>query len=121
MLNLPQYETAVACFVQACWWSRNYTDLFKAAIKEHGDIGPDISGAGRDHFPDLTKDMLRQSARNVRIYSDAGHAARPKYVRQRTMNHLASLVATRDGSGFYGPQPYRAKGVAAIVQRMEKV
>ena len=106
MLTDPKFKMAVDCFTIACFWSRTYNADFTAALKEYGDIGSDISGSGRYHFPEHVKDGLRQAARNVRFYSDAGHAVRPKRVRHSTMRHIASLVATRDGSGFYGPQPY---------------
>jgi len=49
---------------------------------------------------------FKSKIREVTESTDAGYAARPKGVRFPTMRHLAQLVATRHGGGFYGPRPY---------------
>ena len=106
----PLYRVDLECardhFSEACKLSREWNALHDDALSRYGDKGSHISGAGRDHFPNDVKDELRRLARLVTQYADAGHAARPKGVRRSTMNHLARLIATRDGGGFYGPRPY---------------
>lgn len=94
-------------FAVACSHSRAHSHYASKALKDFGDHGAQISGCVRDHFPEPVKQQLRTLAQLVTKYSELGHAARPKGVRLDTMRHLARSVATRDGSGFYGPQPYR--------------
>ena len=79
-------------------------------MAQYGSHGADISGACRDHFPDDAKDHLRRIARAVAYHSERGHAARPKGARASSLVRLARDVATRDGGGFYGPQPFQAGG-----------
>lgn len=105
MLNNPKFAVAQSEFESACHCSRAYDSLLRDYLAQYGNHGPAVSGAGRDHFPADVKDHLRRVARAVSYHSDRGYAARPRYVRQATMRKLASAVARRDGSGFYGPQP----------------
>lgn len=94
-------------FAKACGASRRHSELAAQYLKEYGDHGSLISGCVRDHFPDDEKNTLRLLAFLVTEYSDAAYAARPARVRHSTIRKLGQLVATRDGAGFYGPQPLR--------------
>lgn len=91
-------------FEGACACSRQHSTEAGEALERYGDHGPDISGCVRDHFPAGVKDRLRELAREVTRRSDAAWAARPKYVRTATIRRLASDVARRQGSGYYGPR-----------------
>lgn len=104
-LDRPAFAAAQSEFESACHCSRAYDARLAEALRDHGDHGPAVSGAGRDHFPAETKEHLRRIAQAVTYHSERGHALRPKYARQAAMRRLAQEVATRDGSGFYGPQP----------------
>lgn len=104
-LDNPRFAAAQSEFESACHASRAYDARLAEALRDHGDHGPAVSGAGRDHFPAETKEHLRRIAQAVAYHSDRGHALRPKYARSAAMRRLAQEVATRDGSGFYGPQP----------------
>jgi hypothetical protein len=103
-LYRPCFATVVAHFADACRASRRHNEYAAAQLRVFGDHGPDISGCVRDHFPEDRKDVLRNLARAVTEASDRAHAARPKGARKATINMIGRLVATRDGSGFYGPQ-----------------
>ena len=105
-LTSPRFAVAVFCFEQACAASREHSSRSAHFLQKYGDHGSLISGCVRDHFPPVVKDELRQLAQTVTRRSAEGHAARPRYVRAATMINIARLVATRDGSGFYGPQAY---------------
>lgn len=104
-LNRPDLAKAQSEFESACHCSRAYCAKLAEYLAEYGDHGATISGAGRDHFPSDVKDHLRRIARAVGHHSDLARAARPARVHMATINRLAREVATRDGSGFYGPQP----------------
>lgn len=106
IINEPRFAHAANLFALACAASRYHSMMAQNALRAYGSHGPDISGCVRSHFPDHIKDDLRSYARRVTEYSEAGYAARPPRVRRATMVRLARLIATRDGSGFYGPQPY---------------
>ena len=106
LLNDPRYAKAERWFTAACLASSSHAMLAKEALTLYGDHGPAISGCVRDHFPDDVKNHLRELARACSSASENGHKARPRYARKASMVHLAREVATRDGSGFYGPQPY---------------
>lgn len=108
ILERADLASAGAQFVVACAASREHDRLAAEALEKFGAHGPQISGCVRDHFPSDVKDKLRALARDVTTYSDRGYALRPSRVRLDTMRHLARSIATRDGSGFYGPQPYRS-------------
>ena len=103
-LYQPRFATVVAHFEDACRASRLHSEYAAAQLRVFGDHGSQISGCVRDHFPDDRKAVLRDLARKVGVASDRAHAARPKGVRLATINMIGRLVATRDGSGFYGPQ-----------------
>lgn len=107
ILTRADLAAAASQFVFACQMSRAHSALAAKALTEFGEHGPQISGCVREHFPDDVKEKLREYARLVTEYSDRGYSLRPYRVRTDTMRHLARSVATRDGSGFYGPQPYR--------------
>lgn len=103
LLARADLARAADLFADACAQSRQHSVTADNALRDYGDHGPQISGCVRSHFPEFTKDYLRSLARNVGILSDAAYAARPPRVRVATMRALASAVAMRDGSGFYGP------------------
>ena len=105
IINQDRFARAEHLFALACAASRYHSMMAQNALRAYGSHGPAISGCVRDHFPAHIKDDLRAAARRVTEYSDAGYAARPPYVRRATMVKLARLIATRDGSGYYGPQP----------------
>lgn len=98
---------AAQLFTVACSASRLHDKIARHALARYGDHGAQISGCVRDHFPETLKEDLRAIAHMVSRYSDLAYDARPARVRLATMRHLARSIATRDGSGFYGPQPYR--------------
>lgn len=107
ILAREDLREAQKLFATACAHSRAHNYYAAKALREFGEHGAQISGCVREHFPEPVKNQLRKLAQLVTKYSELGHAARPKRVRLGTMRHLARSVATRDGSGFYGPQPYR--------------
>lgn len=107
LLTDPRFRQAIVYFECACRASRKHSEIAALALAKYGDHGPDISGCVRAHFPEHVKGLLRKFARQASDYSSAGHNARPPRVRAATMVKLAREIATRDGSGFYGPQPYR--------------
>ncbi len=111
LLARKDLQRATRLFAKATAASRKHSNLTRNALEKYGDHGPQISGVIRDHFPQHVKDELRRLARDVTEYSNAGYEARPKGVRQSTMRELASEVARRGGSGFYGPQARRTNTV----------
>ncbi len=103
LLTDPRLELPRDLFALACKFSREYDAMLRDALAAYGDHGPLVSGAGRDHFPESVKDVLRHKARAVAFNSDLAHSARPKGFHLATMRQLARDVALRDGSGRYGP------------------
>lgn len=106
ILDRADLQLSARCFADACRVSREHTELARAAMLKYGDHGPDISGCVREHFPENVKNELRLLAKTVSLYTDAAWKHKPKRVHHRTMFYLASAVASRDGAGFYGPQPF---------------
>lgn len=106
-INRPDLKKCQSEFESACHFSRCYGEQFRVYLAQYGDYGPDISGAGRDHFPAEAKDHLRRIARGVSHHSDLAFAARPKRIRKATLIRLWREIATRDGTGFYGVSPLR--------------
>ena len=104
----PKFGAVAYRFELACAASRQHDMLAAAALKKYGEHGPQVSGCVRSHFPDDLKDELRAAAREVSRQSDLAHANRPKRVRTATIRAIGRAVATRDGSGFYGPQPIQS-------------
>lgn len=107
ILSDPKFATVVEHFEKACRASRLHSSQAQRAFANYGDHGAQISGCVRDHFPETVKDELRMLARKVTEESVDAMLARPARVHRGTINRIGRLVATRDGSGFYGPQPYR--------------
>ena len=105
LLNRPDLAHAAKWFAAACYLSRSWDSEFSVARMKYGAHGPDVSGCGREHFPEEVKERLRTFARAISEASDMAYAARPRGVRMATMRKLARAIAARDGSGFYGPQP----------------
>lgn len=108
LIGNPKFAAAEAHFVAACAASRAHSLCAAKALDLYGDHGSLISGCVRDHFPSPIKDFLRTLAQPVTLESDAGYSTRPARVQFATMRKLAREVATRDGSGVYGPQPNRS-------------
>lgn len=106
-LTDAKFATVVRHFELACQASRLHSSQAQRAFANYGDHGAQISGCVRDHFPETVKDELRALARKVTEESVSAMLARPARVHRSTINRIGRLVATRDGSGFYGPQPYR--------------
>jgi hypothetical protein len=106
-LSDPKFAEVVKHFGLACCASRTHSDIAEKAFDAYGDHGSLISGCVRDHFPEDVKNVLRGLARLCTTESDKARNARPARVRHDTIYHIGRLVATRDGSGFYGVQPYR--------------
>lgn len=104
LLARPALATVALKFRSACSASRLHSEHAAFCLKLYGDHGPLISGCVREHFPEDEKQFLRDLSRLVTTKGDEARAARPKGARMATVNRLARLVATRDGSGFYGPQ-----------------
>ena len=110
MRDLLTDETLAAArdeFAAACMFSRDHSASARLALNIYGDHGALISGCVREHFPDDIKNGLRFKARAVTRHLERAYALRPKRTRVATMVKLGRLVATRDGAGFYGPQPIR--------------
>jgi hypothetical protein len=105
LLDNPKFEEARDHFADACHYSRRHAEFAAAQLKVFGDHGAPISGCVRDHFPADRKETLRYLARIGAQASDRAWKAKPARVRSSTMRKLSRLVAQRDGSGFYGPQP----------------
>lgn len=93
---------AANCFREAAKCSREWDTLYIAALKTYGDHGSQISGCGREHFPESVKELLRVTAHKVTEWNEKGRAWKPKRVRSETMHKLARLVCKCEGSGFYG-------------------
>lgn len=106
--NNPRYSPAIRQFELACFYSRAHSELAESACDTWGGHGPLISGCVRDHFPAQVKETLRQLAQAVTRHSESAYAERPKGARHETIRRIGQLIATRDGSGRYGPQPARA-------------
>lgn len=106
-IDNPKLAIPRAWFELTCAASKTHSRYAALAFALHGDHGPLISGCVRDHFPPDVKDALRQLAREVTELSGRAWAARPPRIRLTTMRRLGQEVATRDGSGYYGPQPLR--------------
>jgi hypothetical protein len=107
-LTNPKFEAARICFEAACEASRKHSALAADALAKYGNHGAQISGCVRDHFPDAVKDELRHWAQTVTRRLEVAYQNRPARVRLATMVRLGREVATRDGSGFYGPQPLQS-------------
>lgn len=107
-LTNPRNAVMVARFAMQCAASREHSALAAIALAEYGDHGAQISGCVREHFPERIKGELRSLARQCSEYGDSARQARPPRMRRDTVNAIARMVATRDGSGFYGPQPLRS-------------
>lgn len=107
LLNDPKFDKATERFALACAASRKHSKLAKAALAKYGEHGAPTSGCVREHFPQDVKDDLRALAAECTRWSQLAWQAKPPRVHASTMRKLASQVATRDGSGFYGPQPIR--------------
>ena len=91
-------------FVDACIASQQYDKMLKHALETFGDHGPRVSGAGREHFPQQTKQRLRDKANWVTWCSEMAWKSKPKRVHDSTMRKLATQCANKHGCGFYGPQ-----------------
>ena len=102
---LQRAPIVAAEFAKACAASRAHMAGALAALAEHGGHGPLVSGCVRSHFPESVKDSLRSLARQVGAHDDAAMAARPKGMHAATVQRIGRAIATRDGSGYYGPQP----------------
>jgi hypothetical protein len=85
--------------------SRRHLELSIWALTIYGTQGASISGCVREHFPEALKGELRMLAKAVTRASVKAWDARPHRVRSTTMRRLSRMVAARDGTGFYGPQP----------------
>ncbi len=105
LLNTPKLRASQICFEAACKASRDHSALAADAFTKYGDHGAQISGCVRDHFPEDVKNALRKLASLVTLNSQSAYDMRPARVRTATIRRLGQEVATRDGSGFYGPQP----------------
>jgi hypothetical protein len=112
LIDRSDLQDAAKLFADACKFSRTHDSEAAAALRTYGSHGAQISGCVRDHFPDAVKERLRCLARAVATRSDEARRACPARVRGSTINALAREIATRDGSGFYGPQPIRNMAAA---------
>lgn len=100
-----EFAPVVEFMRKACEASRKHSALAQHALAKYGSAGCDISGCVRTHFPEEIKDQLRALARSVSEFSDSAWKLRPAYTQRKIVNRIGRLVATRDGSGYYGPQP----------------
>lgn len=103
LLARKDMQPAIKLFEKATRASRAHSRLVSESMDKYGDQGPQISGIIREHFPTDVKNRLRKLARDINKYADAAYYARPKGVRNTTMQALAGAVATKTGTGFYGP------------------
>lgn len=106
-INRPDLAISQSEMESACHCSRAYSAQFQVYLAAYGDHGADVSGCGRDHFPIEAKDHMRRIAAAVSYHSQRAYAARPARVRHATILRLGQEIATRDGTGFYGPQALR--------------
>lgn len=102
---IARAPAVAAQFAMACAASRAHMALATAALETFGRHGPLVSGCVRSHFPEPVKQALRELARECGRRSDMARAARPRGMHASTVNRIACAIATRDGSGHYGPQP----------------
>lgn len=109
LLDRPDLAAAARSFAAACENSRRWSAMVSDAVAKYGRPSAAVAGIYSDDFPSDVKEGLRALALRVTHYLDDGYARRPSRVRMSTMRRLASAVATRDGSGYYGPQPTRVQ------------
>lgn len=109
LLERPDLAAAARSFAAACENSRRWSAMVSDAVAKYGRPSAAIAGIYSYEFPHDVKEALRRLAVGVTNYTDEGYLLRPKRVRMSTMRRLASAVASRDGSGYYGPQPARAQ------------
>lgn len=107
LLSDERFAVVRRRFESACAASREHASKSAAALADYGAHGPLISGCVRSHFPEGVKEELRALARKVTEESEAAWLARPPRVRESTIRKIGQAIATRDGSGRYGPQPAR--------------
>jgi hypothetical protein len=107
LADQPRFALCARLFAEACEASREHERKAGEALAAYGSQGPLVSGCVRSHFPEAVKEELRRLARLVSDKCDAARLARPARVRHDTLRRLAQEIATRDGSGRYGPQPFR--------------
>jgi len=119
VLDNPKFTNSQTFFVLACSASRMHKAKAAVALDAYGDHGALISGCVRDHFPAEVKDALRFWSQEVTRLSDLAYANAPKYSRLATIRRLGQAVATRDGSGFYGPQPGK-EPETRVIFRMDR-
>ena len=105
LIGNPKFHLSQTYFELACQSSRTHDLEAREALAKYGDHGPQISGCVREHFPDGVKRDLRFWSREVSRFSDLAYKHRPRRTRSTTIRRLGQEVATRDGAGFYGPQP----------------
>lgn len=104
LYNDPKFLLAREWFKDACLESQKHGKMLRHALDVFGDYGPNVSGVGKNHFPDETKQRLRDVARNVLFYSSMAWESKPKGVHDSTMRKLSRQCANKHGFGFYGPQ-----------------
>lgn len=106
----PKFALPKMWFIDACIASQAYDKMLRHALDMFGNHGNDVSGAGRDHFPETTKQRLRDKCLQVKWYSDMAWESKPKRVHDSTMRELSRQCANHHGFGFYGPQGDRYDG-----------
>lgn len=111
LLVREDLATSRQCMERACEASRQHQALLTCAYRSYGRTGPDVQCVGQAHFPAPVKELLYGHAILVAYHEKMAYEARPKGVRKSTIDALGIAVATRDGSGFYGPQPAPEAGV----------
>ena len=109
LLERPDLADAARSFAAACENSRRWSAMVSDAVAKYGRPSAVVAGIYSHEFPSDVKEALRRLALGVTNYTDEGYLLRPRRVRMSTMRRLAAAVATRDGSGYYGPQPTGAQ------------
>lgn len=105
-LTRADLAPAARHFARACRLSRAWSRYVTRNIRLHGDVqGNHTSGCYSPEWPETVKKRLRKVAYAITEVSNAGYSARPSGVHGTTLRSLASAIARRDGSGYYGPQP----------------
>lgn len=104
-LNDPKWALTVAHLEACCMHSRVWSEMVSRYVKLHGDVdGIWTSGVYNPAWPDEVKMVLREHAHFVTGHSAQAYRLKPKGARTSTVRSIASFIARRDGSGFYGPQ-----------------
>lgn len=106
LLRRPDLARACGYFEEACGLAKKWDAILDAGLQRYGDHGMENRRCGRLHFPDSVREELMVIHATLVDLVRRGYAARPKYVRERTMDALSGAVARRCGYPIRTGGPY---------------